>query len=789
MADGRDDIDRLEKKLAYYQQLSEELAATTLQQDYTVSTLRHRLKQKRQSFSILAELQQSIDLRTPISTILEMTVRSVNSTLAMDKTIVFGPTEKEDCFKPLHWHGFDASTSEQVGEMELWLPWERHAEEGSLLVNAATKATPAIASIQSAFELSYFACVPIQTEQELIGLLVTGRLIESRPYHARLNEEDVDTLKAIVSLIAKAVQNREMAALKAENERKELELQKAAELEEAYRALEDTNRQLKAAQAKLESQAQKLYELDEQKSRFFAHISHEFRTPLTLIIGPLEDALGGEYGELPEPLQRAHRSMLNSARRLLRLVGQLLDLSKLEHEGMELIRQEDDLCVFVRDIVHRFSSLAERQKVALRFNAGAELLPAPFDADKLDKVVSNLLSNALKFTPEHGKVMVRVREHTSEDERWTEIAVKDTGPGISSADMERIFDQFQQGNVARSTAQEGTGLGLALAKQLVELHGGEILVDSIEDFGSTFTVRLPMDAPVDAPSDDRDADPSEELMSLGEAVPGDGQPVMAAHRDGPAAEERDAVLLLVEDNAEVRAFLRRHLEKDYRIVEAIDGAEGLALAQEHAPDLVISDVMMPEMDGFELVKALKADERLQAIPIILLTARADAEDAAEGLQKGADDYLTKPFSMKELRARVEGLVRTRRQLRERYSREVVVAPSDVVISSDEVPFVEKVLETVEEHLSDSTFGTSRLADALGLSRRHLTRRVKEATGESPGKLLRRMRLDRAAQLLRETSKDISEIARAVGFNSPSHFSKSFQRQFGTSPSRFRESGT
>lgn len=238
MADGRGDIDRLKKKLAYYQQLSEELAATTLQQDYTVSTLRHRLKQKRQSFSILAELQQSISLRTPISTILEMTVRSVNQTLAMDKTIVLGPTEKKDCFKPLHWHGFDASASEQVGEMELWLPWAHHADEGHLLVNAATKTTPVIASIQSAFELSYSACVPIETEQEFIGLLVAGRLIESRPYHARLNEEDVDTLKAIVSLIAKAVQNREMAALKAENERKELELQKAEELEEAYWALE-----------------------------------------------------------------------------------------------------------------------------------------------------------------------------------------------------------------------------------------------------------------------------------------------------------------------------------------------------------------------------------------------------------------------------------------------------------------------------------------------------------------------------------------------------------------------
>lgn len=792
MADQEHNIDRLRKERDYYRRMSEELAATTLQQDYTLSTLRHQLKQKRQSLSILTELQQFISLRTPLPSIFEMTVRSISSTLSMDKTVVLGPTERKDCFRPLHWHGFESTVSARMGEMELWLPWRDGAHEQDLLVTASTKSTPLVASIKSAFELSYFACVPIETEQEFIGLLVAGRMIENRPYHARLSGEDVDALRTIVSLITKAVQNQEMAALKTENERKELELQKAAELEKAYRALEETNRQLRNVQAELQAQAEQLHEFDEQKSRFFANISHEFRTPLTLIIGPLEDAIEGRYGRLPEPLEQAHQSMLSSSRRLLRLVGQLLDLSKLEHGKMQLHRRQDNLAAFIQEMVRRFAPLAERRKIRLCFSCGAGALTAPFDADKLEKAVANLLSNALKFTPEGGKVGVKVQEETAEEERWAEIIVRDTGPGIAPADIDHIFEPFQQGTGTRTSLQEGTGLGLSLARQLVELHGGEIEVDSEEGFGTTFTVRLPMDVSIDEreSSDGSASALREELSLLEEAEEDRREPVVARGGDGQSEpKEGDEVLLLVEDNAEVRAFLRRHLEGTYRILEAANGAEALAMAREQEPDLMISDVMMPEMNGFELLEAIKADDCLRAMPIILLTARADPEHAAQALDKGADDYLTKPFSIKELQSRVRRALQTRRSLRRRYSSELIIAPSDVAVSKEEKPFVQEVLETVEAHLADSTFGTSRLAETLGMSRRHMTRRVKEVTGETPGDLLRRMRMDRAAQLLRQSTNNVSEIARTVGFNSPSHFSKSFQAHFGASPTAFREDGT
>ena len=561
--------------------------------------------------------------------------------------------------------------------------------------------------------------------------------------------------------------------------------------------VEARTHELRAEKEKTEQQAHRLRELDRAKSRFFANVSHEFRTPLTLILGPTESALQGTHGPLPQPLRRQLKRTRHHARRLLRLVGQLLDLASLESGKLTLHAQRADLAAFLRRVVRAFTPLAERERLALSFRSDVRALPWVFDAEKLEQVVANLLSNALKFTPEGGKVWVTLTtspgngEAASEETPAVEIVVKDTGPGIAAADLERIFDRFEQVDGSATRSHEGTGIGLSLARELVELHGGRLLVRSEEGFGSAFIVRLPL-----APDD---GDPTPESAAAGDGVAeraADAVTLEAASASVARTSEAPAdvspartdispadapVILVVEDNTDVRAFLREELEALYRVVEAADGEAGLEAARQHAPALVLSDVMMPRMDGYTLCRKLKADERLRHVPVVLLTAKAAEEDALEGLACGADDYLAKPFSAEALKARVANLIGSRRQLRAQFSREVVVQPSGVVVASDEEAFLNRVLHVIEDQMEESEFGVEALAEAVGVSGRQLRRRVKAVTGESPGALVRRMRLERAAQFLEAGAGTVAEVGYRVGFESASHFSKAFRAHFGHAP--------
>ncbi|HMB77945.1 MAG TPA: two-component regulator propeller domain-containing protein [Kiloniellaceae bacterium] len=551
----------------------------------------------------------------------------------------------------------------------------------------------------------------------------------------------------------------------------------------------ERTRELVVEQQKTEEQAGRLKELDEAKSRFFANISHEFRTPLTLIMGPLQDALARpEAPVLSRPqLQRIHRSSL----RLLRLVKQLFDLSKLEASQMRLNRQPGEIADFLGELVRSFAPLAERRQITLQYRAEAEVRPFAFDPEALEKVFSNLLSNALKFTPAGGKVWVTVHPRSERGEEAVEVVVKDTGPGIAGSALESIFERFEQVDGGATRAHEGMGLGLALARELVELHGGALRVESEVGFGSAFTVWLPLEEVAGASvveaaaAEDRFATLEEAAELEAAALPLDGHHAEAE----PTGSLEQPVVLVVEDHPDVRELLQDYLGADYRLLEAADGTAGLEAAREHRPDLVLSDVMMPGLDGYALCRALKADEVLRTIPVMLLTARASEADRIYGLEGGADDYLSKPFSRRELEVRVANLILSRRQMRRQFSREIRVKPTDVVVQAEDEAFLERVLEVLEAHLSDSTFTTDRLADAVGLSRRQAERRVKEVTGETPPKLLRRLRLARAAQLLKARPGSISEVAYTVGFNSPSHFAMVFRERYGVSPTEHIENTT
>ncbi|QXD16272.1 response regulator [Rhodocaloribacter litoris] len=542
----------------------------------------------------------------------------------------------------------------------------------------------------------------------------------------------------------------------------------------------------------LERQAVRLAELDRLKSRFFANVTHEFRTPLTLTLGPLEDLLDGDT--LRDEDAEQVRLSLRNARRLLRLINQILDVSRLEAGRMRLQAREGDLAAYVYELAQAFLPLAERKGVALLVDVPPEPVLVYFDHDQLEKVIGNLLSNAFKFTPEGGTVRVTVNA----DAEAAEVQVSDTGPGIAPEDLDHIFDRFYRADESTAHRQPGTGIGLALVKELVELHGGTIRAESTVGEGTTFRVRLPRGsdhlhpeqrAGMDPCDEGFDENAEERLVRYADLPPehpaGDGPEPPEDPEETPR-EDRPLVLV-ADDNAELRAFVRRHLEPDYRVVEAGDGAAALDLAREAVPDLIVSDVMMPSLDGDALCHAVKTDPDLDFVPVILLTARASMEGRLQGLEKGADDYLTKPFAMPELRARIANLIAQRRRLKARWQGDGLRLQATVpeVTSADEA-FLRSVLEAVEAEMEDETFSVARLAGAVGQSRANLHRRLKQLTGKTPSEWIMALRLERAAALLAGGAGTVSEVAYGVGFKSVSYFCKCFRERYGTTPARYRE---
>ena len=561
---------------------------------------------------------------------------------------------------------------------------------------------------------------------------------------------------------------------------------RSAQLAERARRLErlvaERTAEVAEKNAQLAQQAEKLRELDEMKSRFFANISHELRTPLTLILGPLQQALAGTYGTPGTALQPQLTLMQRNGQRLLRLVNQLLDLNKLEAGSLQLDAQPHDLVAFTRRHIRLFDSLAAAKGIDLSFHADAEPCMVPFDAVQFEKVFANLLSNAFKFTPEGGTVTVSVGGH----QEGVTVIVADTGVGISADKLPYVFDRFYQVDTSSTRKQEGTGIGLALVKELVELHGGTITCSSKVNRGTCFTLRLPildsgfsiLDSEDDRGGASKAGDSSQSIAEVAVLA----EPLTA--RQDTQSEIDQTTVLVVEDNADMRGFLRSILEADYRVLEAENGQRGLDAARSALPDLIVADVMMPELDGFALSRVLKEDPMTDCIPVVLLTARAETHDELEGLETGADDYVRKPFEAEVLRARVHNQIAARQRLRERLRAEAGAAPSDPIPTQS--AFEQGVRACINAHLDDPGFTVEQLAGELALSHYQLLSRLRDEAGVKPKQLIQTMRLERAAELLKRRDGTISEVAYAVGFNSLSHFSYAFRTHFGTAPSVYLE---
>ncbi len=543
-------------------------------------------------------------------------------------------------------------------------------------------------------------------------------------------------------------------------------------------------------------EADKLKELDSMKSRFFANISHEFRTPLTLILGPLEKLIGKTEDEsCVKDLNMIQRN----AKRLQRLINQLLNLSKLEAGEMKLIAGERNIVSLVRGYVHSFESLARQKNIRLRFSSDDERTLIYVDNDKIEKILYNLLSNAFKFTPPGGEIAVSVLTHpvmplySEGTTGGVNIIVADTGPGIPPDKVKQVFRRYYQADEGYSGDQEGTGIGLALAQELVKLHGGDITVESEEGKGTRFIVTLPggyehlRPEQIKSPVREMEAEEMEDLVA-------DELPLRETAKPRPekgiAGADRP-ILLVVEDNDDLRSYMRFYLEEDYLVLEAVDGVAGLESALVEIPDLVISDVMMPRMDGYEFCRRLKADERTSHIPVILLTAKAAMEDKLEGLGLGADDFLTKPFDPAELMVRVKNLILQRRELREHFLREIQLSPVTFPpesISMDE-QFLHKAMKVVEEHIPEEGFTVEPFCDEMAMSRMQLHRKITALTGQTAGEFIRNLRLRRAAELIRNNAGTIAEIAYDTGFSSPSYFTECFRKYYGMSPKEYQRNSS
>jgi len=552
--------------------------------------------------------------------------------------------------------------------------------------------------------------------------------------------------------------------------------------------------QIVAQKSKIEEQAQKLRELDRMKSRFFANISHEFRTPLTLILGPLDKRIARARKDVDK---QEFGMMRRNASRLLQLINQLLDLSRLEAGKMKLNARRGDLVAFLKGIVMSFASLAEQKRIKLEMDAtpphleGAGELSLPeiyFDPDKIEKIFTNLLSNAFKFTPEGGEIRVEVRMEevpSTSKVPGTSFAVtiRDTGIGIAADRLPHIFDRFYQVDDTSTREHEGTGIGLALTKELVELHHGSIEVESEEGRGTTITVRLHIGKEHLIPAEIGDTSSAPPLsVELRKEVAAMVENVSEDPTPPPESLENATIILIVDDHPDVRKYVRKQLEPEYQIVEAKDGQQGLELTMEVVPDLVISDVMMPKMDGYQLCDRLKSSQKTNHIPVILLTAKADEADKLAGIETGADDYLNKPFNSKELKARVHNLIESRRKLRKRFRREGLLQPREADVSSIEERFIQKLMTIIEDNLAEEAFRPDTLSRDLNMSLRQLQRKTRALTGQTPSDFIRTIRLQRARQMLEKHAGTVSEIAFQVGFNDLSYFSKCFRKEFGMLPS-------
>lgn len=510
-------------------------------------------------------------------------------------------------------------------------------------------------------------------------------------------------------------------------------------------------------------------EANKAKLQFFTNISHELRTPLTLIADPVN------YIIHDDNLNSQQRSMLQIVQRnvlvLTQLVSEILDFRKVQNGKMELRLSDFNLTESMKQWIMLFSASAQKKHITISMDA-PDTIMLRADQDKIERICYNLLSNALKYTSEGGEISLMAKEEGGR----VMISVADNGCGISSDELPYIFDRFYQAK----NAGRGTGIGLAIVKAFTELHHGEVSATSIEGKGSTFTIHIPVRQKGEVTNQ-----PTEKIEQLVEPSSAEEVPNQARHIDEliqPYQTDKPEVLI-IDDNIDIRTYLRSVLSEKYNVSEAADGKVGLELARKIVPDIVLSDIMMPVMDGLAFCQQLKTDKAISHIPVILLTARSLDEQRAEGYEHGADAYLSKPFSLRLLLSRIDNLIESRKKLNQTWSKGVEDDEIGNISNEIDKSFLKQLRKIIQENLANSDLSVEQIGDEIGLSRVQLYRKVKALTGYSPVEIVRKARLTRARHLLQTTERTVSEVAYAVGFSTPSYFSKCYKDEFGENPKK------
>ena len=536
--------------------------------------------------------------------------------------------------------------------------------------------------------------------------------------------------------------------------------------------------------------SKELHKIDMMKFQFFTNISHEIRTPISLIVSPLTRIKNSSLTK--DQILKDIDVVYRNAMRLGKLIDQLLDYRKMEAGKLKLELSRGNIVTFLEKVLYMFKEMSAEKGVELKFFSALDQIQIYFDPDKIEKVIFNLLSNSFKHTQEGGTISVSValtylmNEDLEDDKpgrsgEYVQIVVRDTGKGIEESKREHIFDRFYQGNSAEQGASYGSGIGLALSKELIKIHNGRIRLKSQVGIGTEITVLFPVIK----------EDPSIKKEHVDESLtpePSGLLPVATAtstlHEN--LLDSPNPVLLVIEDNKDLLEFIKSIFHEDYMVLMAEDGEVGLELARETIPDLVISDIMMPKMDGIKLCKKLKQDFRTSHIPIILLTALSSKEHEKEGILGGADEYVTKPFEPSLLKIRVDQLLATRRLLREKYSQENILGPNifPEAPSTQDDKFLAKLVDIIEENIADPEFGTVKISREVGVSRTQLYRKMAALTEMTVKEFIRSIRLKKAAQMILQDRVNISEAAYAVGFLQVAYFRKCFKEMYGMTPSEF-----
>ncbi|MCE7041665.1 hybrid sensor histidine kinase/response regulator transcription factor [Dyadobacter sp. CY312] len=538
------------------------------------------------------------------------------------------------------------------------------------------------------------------------------------------------------------------------------------------RGIQKLQRQFKEQQQRAEEKQAK--ELDNLKIKFLTNLSHEFRTPISLILAPVENLLvKTQKTELNPPVVAIKRN----AKRLLNLVDQLLDFKNMQQQELTLDLNRKDIISFIRETCEQFTDLSIRKGIQFKIESDIRQLMMDFDSEKLERILFNLLSNAFKFTPKGGTVKLEIFEHSNSDGNGLSIAVADNGIGIPEDKHDKIFERFFQNDTDLTVLNQGSGIGLSIVREFVQLHKGNISVASHPGVGSTFTVQLPV-------ASDCISVPMAEPQLSDEKRANAGMETRVMSQEKSELEE-PSIVLIIEDNEEFRQYLKESLMPYYHVIEAVNGKEGWQKTLSHHPELIVSDIAMPEMDGITLSQKIKGDKRTKHIPIILLTASTGEQQQLEGLNSGANDYLTKPFNFDILNAKINNLILLNRLLKGVYSRHIKVSGQDPQIESSQEKLLKDMLSYIEDNLHTSQLSVENLSKHVGMSRGTLYSKVLEMSGQTPIEFIRSIKLEKAAVLLENSDLSISQISYMTGFTAPNYFAKSFKAKFNMLPTEYK----